>query len=140
MTAGDLAGSLKKLEVSGTTTSMDEALFEVKNKNGQTVFAVYNEGVRINVGDGENKAVKGGFAIGSFNETKQDPVDLFVVNRDSVRVYIYDDPLNKAVKGGFAIGGFHESKGFTNDFILISPDSIRMYIDKNTKAVKGGLQ
>lgn len=139
MTAGDLTGSLKKLEVAGTATAMDEALFEVKNKNGQTVFAVYNEGVRIYVGDGSSKAVKGGFAIGSFDESKADTLNLLVVNKDSVRVYIYDDPLNKAVKGGFGIGGFDESKGITNDYMLVSPDSIRMYIDKDgTKAVKGG--
>ncbi len=139
MTAGDLSGALKKLEVAGAATGMDEALFEVKNRNGHTVFAVYNEGVRIYVGDGSSKAVKGGFAIGTFDETKADTLNLMVVNKDSVRVYIYDDPLNKAVKGGFAIGGFDESKGITNDYMLISPDSIRMYIDKDgSKAVKGG--
>gem|GEM_PF-230012 len=139
MTAGDISGSLKKLEVAGEATAMDEALFEVKNKNGQTVFAVYNEGVRIYVGDGSSKAVKGGFAIGSFDESKADTLNLLVVNKDSVRVYIYDDPLNKAVKGGFGIGGFDESKGITNDYMLVSPDSIRMYIDKaGAKAVKGG--
>jgi hypothetical protein len=46
MSAG-LTGSLKKLAVAGGTTNMEEALFEVKNNLGQTVFAVYNEGVRI---------------------------------------------------------------------------------------------
>lgn len=139
MAAGDFTGTLKKLEVAGTATSLDEALFEVKNKNGQTVFAVYNEGVRVNVGNGVNKAVKGGFAIGSFDESKAEPVDLLVVNRDSVRVYIYDDPLNKAVKGGFAIGGFDETKGLTNDYLLVSTDSVRVYLDNNpAKATKGG--
>jgi hypothetical protein len=139
MAAGDISGALSRLEVTGEPSADDEALFEVKNKNGQTVFAVYNEGVRVNVGSGENKAVKGGFAIGSFDETKLEPKDLMVVTRDSVRVYIYDDPLNKAVKGGFAIGGFDETKGFTYDYMLVSPDSIRMYIDQSSgKAVKGG--
>jgi hypothetical protein len=137
--AGDISGALKKLEVAGETTALDEALFEVRNKNGQTVFAVYNEGVRIYVGDGENKAVKGGFAIGGFDETKQEPVNLMVVNRDSVRVYIYDDSLAKAVKGGFAIGGFDGSKGLTNDYLRVSPDSVRIYIDESSgKSVKGG--
>ena len=139
MAAGDISGALKRLEVTGESSVSDDALFEVKNKNGQTVFAVYNEGVRVNVGSGENKAVKGGFAIGSFDETKLEPKDLMVVTRDSVRVYIYDDPLNKAVKGGFAIGGFDETKGTTYDYMLVSPDSIRMYLDQSAgKAVKGG--
>ena len=46
MVAGDLAGSIKSLAVEGETSSLEEALFEVKNKDGQTVFAVYNEGVK----------------------------------------------------------------------------------------------
>jgi len=70
MAAEELTGSVKKLTVAGETTSMEEPLFEVKNKNGQTVFAVYNEGVRAYVGDGDAKGVKGGFAIGSFDTSK----------------------------------------------------------------------
>ena len=65
MTAGEISGSLKKLQVEGEVTGTDEALFEVKNKNGKTVFAVFNEAVRVYVGDGLSKASKGGFAIGS---------------------------------------------------------------------------
>ncbi|NMC41805.1 MAG: hypothetical protein GYA43_11670, partial [Bacteroidales bacterium] len=68
--ADDISGSVKKLTVEGETTSMEETLFEVKNKNGRTVFAVYNEGVRAYVSDGDAKGVKGGFAIGSFDATK----------------------------------------------------------------------
>ena len=71
MVSGDLAGPLKKLAVTGETSVMDEALFEVKNNTGQTVFAVYNEGVRIYVDDGIAKGVKGGFAIGGFGTDKE---------------------------------------------------------------------
>jgi hypothetical protein len=107
--AGGIGGSINKLEVSGKTTSLEEALFEVKNKDGQTVFAVYNEGVRVYVDDGA-KGKKGGFAIGGFDKAK-DGVnqDLFVVNHDSVRFYL--DTLSvKGKKGGFAIGGFDPAK------------------------------
>ncbi len=58
--AEKLEGPFSKLEVAGSTEVMDESLFEVRNKDGKTVFAVYNEGVRIYVDDGE-KGVKGGF-------------------------------------------------------------------------------
>ncbi|MBE0673463.1 MAG: tail fiber domain-containing protein [Bacteroidales bacterium] len=136
LTAGDISGSLNKLEVAGVTTGTDDALFEVKNKDGRTVFAVYNEGVRVYVGEGQSKAVKGGFAIGSFDESKG-VQNYFVVNQDCVRVYLDDNPA-KAVKGGFAIGSFDESKG-TQNYLKVSADSIRMYIDDNpAKAVKGG--
>ena len=138
MTAEELTGSVKKLTVAGETTSMEEALFEVKNKDGRTVFAVYNEGVRAYVSDGDAKGVKGGFAIGSFDATKGER-DLFVVSTDSIRAYIYDDPLNKGVKGGFAIGGFDPTKALTKDYLLVSPDSVRIYLDQSAgKAVKKG--
>ncbi|MCU0462416.1 MAG: hypothetical protein MUF36_10455 [Bacteroidales bacterium] len=69
MVAEDLAGSVAKLSVRGETSGFEDALFEVKNKNGQTIFAVYNEGVRIYVDDGA-KGPKGGFAVGGFDMTK----------------------------------------------------------------------
>lgn len=114
MVSGNLGGSVKKLAVNGETANMDEALFEVKNKGGQTVFAVYNEGVRVYVDNG-TKGVKGGFSIGGFGSAKGTSQEYFVVNADSIRAYIYDDPLVKSVKGGFSIGGFSSAKGVTND-------------------------
>lgn len=123
MATANFAGSLNKLEVEGITDSLEEPLFEVRNKNGQTVFAVYNEGVRVYVGDGSSKATKGGFAIGSMEESKAEPADLFIVSRDSVRFYLYNPPEGKPVKGGFAIGSMEESKGVWQDFLLVTSDS-----------------
>jgi hypothetical protein len=135
LVAGDLAGSVEKLEISGKTTLMDEALFEVKNKDGKTVFAVYNEGVRINVGDGlEGKGVKGGFAIGGFDKTKEPGPDYLVVNSDSIRAYIDTNP-GKAVKGGFAIGGFGQTK--TNEeYLRVTRDSTRIYLNNTESKAK----
>jgi len=139
MTAGDIAGPLNKLEVISNTEQMDEALFEVKNKDGKTVFAVYNEGVRIYVGDGENtKGAKGGFAIGGYDKTKSEPQDFMIVNRDSVRIYL-DSETEKGVKGGFAIGSFGKTKAPEQSYLIVNSDSIRAYIDTNTeKGPKGG--
>ena len=89
---------------------MDEALFEVKNKSGQTVFAVYNEGVRVYVDDGAAKGSKGGFAIGGFGTEKGVSQQYFIVNPDLIRMYVDDNPA-KGAKGGFALGGFSASKG-----------------------------
>jgi hypothetical protein len=135
MVSGDLAGPLKKLAVTGQTSNMEEALFEVKNKNGQTVFAVYNEGVRIYVDDGITKgATKGGFAIGGFGSVKTPSQEYFRVTRDSTRVYLNDTGA-KATKGGFAIGGFDPVKGGIQDFLTVSTDSVRIFI--NTNQAKG---
>ncbi len=136
MVADDLTGSVKKLSVTGETSDMEEALFEVRNKEGQTVFAVYNEGVRIYVDNGAKG--KGGFAIGGFGSTKAQSRDLLFVDPDSIRAYI-DTDIEKGVKGGFAIGGFSSAKTQIQDLLVVSPDSIRAYIDTSTgKGAKGG--
>jgi hypothetical protein len=137
--AEGLGGPVKKLAVKGVTALPDEALFEVKNKDGQTVFAVYNEGVRVYVSDGA-KALKGGFAVGGFGTDKAVSTPYFVVGKDSVRVYLDTNPLTKKLKGGFAVGGYDLTKGTVQDYLDVSSDSVRIYIDSNpaTKKLKGG--
>jgi len=119
MVAGDLGGTLDKLKVKGQTASMDSALFEVKNNNGQTVFAVYNEGVRAYVDDGA-KSAKGGFAIGGFGTDKGNSQKYLFVSADSIRAYINDK--TKSAKGGFAIGGFSTTKGAGGQFMNVATD------------------
>ena len=138
MTSGDLTGTVDKLAVMGTTTALDEALFEVKNKNGQTIFAVYNEGVRIYVDDGA-KRPKGGFAVGGFDMTKATKREYFVVSDDSVRIYLDSNPLTKGLKSGFAVGGYDMTKGTVQNYLDVNADSTRIYVDNNpVKGLKGG--
>jgi hypothetical protein len=138
MVAGELGGSLDKLEVAGKTTSLEEALFEVKNKDGQTVFAVYNEGVRIYVDDAA-KSPKGGFSIGGFGLEKGISQKYLFVSADSIRAYIGPKD-GKASKGGFVIGGFDNTKQITNEeYLRVTRDSTRVYInDSPSKVKKGG--
>ncbi|MCU0460593.1 MAG: hypothetical protein MUF36_01055 [Bacteroidales bacterium] len=137
MVAGDLEGPVKKLAVKGETDINDEPLFEVKNRTGQTVFAVYNEGVRIYVDDGA-KGTKGGFAVGGFGTDKAPSQNLLFISNDSIRAYIDATP-GKGTKGGFAVGGFDVTKASTQDMLVVSGDSIRAYIDDSAgKGTKGG--
>ncbi|HOM40166.1 MAG TPA: hypothetical protein PK064_04585 [Bacteroidales bacterium] len=96
-------------KVVSTNDATSDALFEVKRKDGQTVFAVYPDAVNIYVPSG-SKGTKGGFAIGGFGD-KAPSRDYFRVTPDSVRIYIDNSPSTKGTKGGFAIGGFDGSKG-----------------------------
>ncbi|MCU0461638.1 MAG: tail fiber domain-containing protein [Bacteroidales bacterium] len=140
MVAEDLAGSVTKLAVKGETSGLEEALFEVKNKDGQTVFAVYNEGVRVYVSNGA-KAVKGGFAVGGFGTDKAESTKYLFVGKDSVRIYLDANPLTKGKKSGFAVGGYDLTKDTqVQNYLDVSSDSVRIYIDSNpaTKKVKGG--
>jgi len=135
LVAKDVEGPITRLDIKGTTSNMEEALFEVKNRNGQTVFAVYNEGVRIYVDDGE-KGAKGGFAVGGFNLAKADPEEYLRVTRDSTRIYVNDQPT-KASKGGFAVGGFGLSKGTVTPFTVLTPDNYLIGHNSGIKITSG---
>ncbi|MCX6302288.1 MAG: tail fiber domain-containing protein, partial [Bacteroidia bacterium] len=142
LVAKDVEGpvEVEKIGITGTTTDDEEALFEVKNHGGQTVFAVYNEGVRIYVNDIDTKGAKGGFAIGGFGIPKTIPHQYLFISGDSVRVYIDNTDTDKGPKGGFAIGGFGVAKKGPQQFLTVSNDSVRIYVDNNEtdKGVKGG--
>lgn len=122
--------------------SEEEALFEVKRSDGQTMFAVYNQGVRIYIPliDGI-KGVKGGFAVGGFSEAKGDVFDLLTVNKDSARIYVDKTPdLVKGAKGGFAVGGFSlaDKADAIQEYLTITPDSARIRVKDSGKGSKGG--
>lgn len=121
MASATLTGGVSKFSVKGTETSPDSALFVVKNKNGQIVFAVYNEGVRIYVDDGA-KGSKGGFSVGGFGTEKAVSQRLLTVSKDSVRIYV-NETAAKGSKGGFAVGGFNEAKGTVNEFMFLTPEN-----------------
>ena len=112
------------LAVTSVDDKSEDPLFEVKRKDGQTVFAVYNDAVNIYLPSSGAKAVKGGFAIGSFEESKGvGSQDFFRVTPDSVRVYFNSNPgftKGTASKGGFAIGSFEESKGITKTHLNVT--------------------
>lgn len=142
LVAKNVESPLPKLGITGTTDDMEEALFEVKNKAGMTVFAVYNEGIRAYVGNGDAKGAKGGFSVGGYDATKGAPYDLFTLNADSARFYIDSKPNLKGKRGGFSVGGYDMTKGglVVQDLLDISKDSVRIYVDSDptTKGKKGG--
>jgi len=119
----NLAGPVDKLAVAGTTSLLDDALFEVRNKDGRIVFAVYNEGVRIYVDDGiAGKGTKGGFAIGGFDKAKGTIQNYLLIKPDTIRMWVDDTP-GKAIKGGFAIGGFDKAKGTSSEYLGVKPST-----------------
>lgn len=100
-------------------------LFEVKNKYGYSVLAVYNNGVRILVEDSDGKGTKGGFAIGGFDQTKAgETFNLMTVSTDSIRFTIDNNPAKAGTKGGFAIGGLDGSKAVkSKEFMYVTPQA-----------------
>ncbi len=119
-----------KLEINGSSNS--DALFVIKNNVGDTVMAVYNEGVRFFVDD-MSKSARGGFAIGNKNTRSNNSI--FTVTSDSVRIYFNESA--KPVRGGFAIGNKNTQKG-VSDIFYVNSDSVRIYFDETAKPVRGG--
>ncbi|MFH2144207.1 MAG: tail fiber domain-containing protein, partial [Bacteroidota bacterium] len=134
------APTSKLVVKSDSTANIDDVIFSVLNAQGDTVLAVYQEGVRIWVADDTSSAKatgnRGGFAVGGFNPSKATTNEYLRVTPDSVRVYIEEDYGSKASgnRGGFAVGGFSPSKSFTNDYLFVNDDSTRVW---TTDTVKG---
>ena len=101
----------------GTTTNMEEPLFEVKNETGQTIFAVYNEGVRMWV-DNTGKGTKSGFAVQGFDNT-----DFMVIKSDSTNFYVRE--AGKAVPSTFNIIGIRPSTP-RKSLLMASTDILRV--------------
>ncbi len=104
-----------KLIVQGDASiNPDSAIFEVKNKDGKTVFAVYEEGVRVYVDDSGTKAnsSKGGFAVGGFSATKALTNEYMRITPDSVRMYFDEANTGTGHNGGFSVESF---AGTTNN-------------------------
>ncbi len=129
--------------VGSPTANPDDPIFEVKNSNGDIIFGVYQEGVRINIKDDPiGKGLKGGFAVGGLtNQTKAGPVEYLRITPDSARIYVKQETGTKGLKGGFAVGGLtNQVKGVVSQNLLfLAPDSARIYVKEDgTKGVKGG--
>jgi hypothetical protein len=135
-----LDGDLNKLNiVEDINGANEEALFEVRNNTGQTVFAVYNEGVEIYFDDTDKKGIKGSFVVRGFGSGKADENNYMILSSDSARIYINNDETDKGIKGSFAVRGFGSGKADETDYMILSNDSARIYInnDESAKGIKG---
>ena len=133
---GEITPTGKLVVKSDSTALTDDVIFSVLNAQGDTVLAVYQEGVRINVYDDPAKATgsKGGFAVGGFSPAKGAFTNEYLrVTPDSVRIYIEENSIAKATgsKGGFAVGGFSPAKSgiLTNEYLRVTNDSTRIYTE-----------
>ncbi len=124
-----------KLVVQGDSAVSDTLpLFEVKNKDGITIFAVYDGGVRVYVRDEGgmfSNNDKSGFAIGGYRLDKSITNEYLRVTPDSVRVYIKEENTNKSnnKKGGFAIGGYRLDKTLPDEYLNVYAADTAYVID-----------
>jgi len=121
----------KLIVTSDANVPLDSALFEVRNKKGETVFAVYEDGVRVYIPEAGGKGAKGGFTVGGRSGAKGGTInDILQIFPDSVRIII-NESVAKGAKGGFTVGGRSQgAKGIPaiNDMLTVNHDSVRIYI------------
>lgn len=120
--------------VSDGTNNIDDPLFEVKNSQGETVFAVYENSVKIFVDEeNENKSL-GGFAVSGRTGSKEIK-DIFVVTPEETHVYI-DESQGKSL-GGFAVSGRTSSKVDAN-ILRVTTDLTQVFINESSSKTLGG--
>lgn len=88
-----------RMVVQGSATAAaTEPLFEVKDKNGNPVFIVYQDSVRIIVKDGITKDSKGIFAVSGRNTSKALTNNFLMITPDKARVWTGDPNLGFAAE------------------------------------------
>ena len=126
------------------TAGDDEAIFEVKDSQGNPVFAVYPYGVKVFVDDSEtaDKARRSGFLIVGRDASKaEESSNYFAVNADGTQVFVDDAESDKVRRSGFYITGRDASKdGSDNNYLKIDGAGTQVYVDldDNDKARRSG--
>ncbi|MBR5642809.1 MAG: tail fiber domain-containing protein [Salinivirgaceae bacterium] len=112
-------------------TGSDDTLFEVKDKDGNVVFAVYPDGVRVYIDENANKAARrSGFLVTGRSGTKNgEGQDYFVINADGTQVFV-DDDSKAARRSGFLVTGRSATKeGMTNNLFSVNDEGTKVFID-----------
>ena len=134
------AGAVSTVQA-GDPKSDSNALFEVKDKDGNVVFAVYPDGVRVFVNDTASKAVSTGFAVAGRRAAKDgEDANLFEVNAAGTQVFVNEEDTagGKAMQTGFAVSGRKAAKD-GSDLFTVGSTGTQVYIDEDaTKAISTG--
>ncbi|MBO4602900.1 MAG: tail fiber domain-containing protein [Salinivirgaceae bacterium] len=138
--------SFKKLDVKAGNATED-ALFEVKDKDGNVVFAVYPNGVHVYIDttDHNDKARRSGFIVTGRTASKGDPDsyrnDFLAIDGEGTKVFV-DDDESKARRSGFLVTGRTASKGDGKaDLFTVNGEGTKVYIDNqldNSKTRRSG--
>jgi hypothetical protein len=122
-----------KFEIFGDPEGVDIPLFEVKDHEGNSVFAVYKDGVRIIVPEGTNKPNVGGFAVSGRSSINKTITEYLRITPDSVRIYVDENSKERPNVGGFAVSGRSSinKTDVISNYLHITPDSVRIYVDES---------
>ncbi len=138
------AGAVSTIQA-GDPKSDSDALFEVKDKDGNVVFAVYPDGVRVFVDDSDStKAARTGFAVAGRRAAKEgEEANYFEVTTNGTQVFVDEDNAGqdsaKAMNTGFAVSGRRAAKDVNADLFTVGSTGTQVYIDEDAaKAARTG--
>lgn len=121
------ANSASNLGSENIYIPQSDTLFAVKDHEGNVVFAVFPDGVKIIVEEVAKGSV-GGFAVSGRTPTKGE-TDIFRVTPDSTRIYVNDTVQSKGSVGGFAVSGRTPTKGINDQYMVVTFDSTRIFVN-----------
>ncbi|MBO7593364.1 MAG: InlB B-repeat-containing protein [Salinivirgaceae bacterium] len=114
------------------TVATEDPIFEVRDSEGNLMFAVYETGVKVFVDQEGSKAAKSKFAVAGLSEEKGEQ-SLLTINADGTTVYVDDN--SKAAKSKFAVAG--QSADKTNyNLLTIDGSGSTVYVGGEGKAAK----
>ena len=133
------AGAVNAIQA-GEPKSDGDALFEVKDKNGNVVFAVYRDGVRVFVDDADStKAMATGFAVAGRRAAKEgEEADIFSVTAEGTQVFVSEEDTagGKPMATGFAVAGRRAAKDMNADLFSVNSTGTQIYINNDVEAGK----
>ncbi len=128
----------KTSNVITATSNNGEPIFCVKDKEGNIVFAVYNDSVvtYINNNNDGSKAAKSAFAVRGRSGAKGEIVDYLNIDNNGTTIYVDDEDNSKAAKSAFAVRGRSGAKDEAN-YLSVNSDGTTVFIDTDdSKAAK----
>ncbi|MBR2195931.1 MAG: leucine-rich repeat protein [Salinivirgaceae bacterium] len=137
-----VAGTVSTIQA-GEPKSDSDALFEVKDKEGNVVFAVYPDGVRVFVDDTSSaKAMQTGFAVAGRRAAKEGgDANIFSVNTEGTQVFVGEEDTSggKPISTGFAVSGRRAAKDGSADLFTVSSSGTQIYIgEQDGKPISTG--
>ena len=119
--------------LNGNAATSGDALFEVKDNDGNLVFAVYPNSVKVYVDEeADSKAKRSGFVVTGRKATKDDEDnDYFAINANGTQVFVDDqEGSDKAKRSGFVVTGRKATKDDeSNNFFAINADGTQVFVD-----------
>ncbi|MBR5958938.1 MAG: hypothetical protein IKZ99_11295 [Salinivirgaceae bacterium] len=111
----------------------EDPIFEVRDNNGELMFAVYETGVKVYVDQDGSKAAKSKFAVAGRSASKGEE-NILTINGEGTTVYV-DGNANKAAKSKFAVAGRSAGKTDT-ELMTIDNSGSTIFVDGDGKAAK----